>query len=290
MRSGPWLWLLPLTVLLLVFVAYPFLEIIRLSFTNAQLGSDTQDYTFANYIRLLNDSSLGGSLGVTLTFATSSVVLQLLAGLTIAIVLYEAERRRIRGTVFVRTIVLASWAVPGVVVGIVWLLLLQESESGVINFMLSGLGMNEPVAFLSDPNVALVSAVAASVWRGTAMSMIFCYAGLQTIPEDVREAAAMDGASWWQVLVRIVIPMLIPLLTLNIVVVTVETFNVFDLIMVLTGGGPGQATEVLSLRIYDLIFTQLDIGNGAAAAVLLLLIDIAFVAIFLSYRKRRTRD
>lgn len=288
-RQRTWPWFVPIIAMMVLVFAYPVIEIVRLSFTDAMLGSSEANYTLESYERMFNDPAFATSLRVTFTFAITSVVFQVLCGFAIALLLYEASRLRIRGTVIVRTIVLSAWAIPGVVVGIVWTLIYQESAAGILNHLLSPIFGVDNIPFLSDPNLALVSAIVASVWRGTAMSMIFCYAGLQTIPHELREAAAVDGASWWRHLRSVVIPLLIPILAVNVITVTVETFNTFDMMMVLTGGGPGYMTEVLALRVYNAIFDQFRMGQGAATAVVLLIIDALIIAVFLWLTNRSRR-
>jgi len=218
-----------------------------------------------------------------------STVFQLGLGLAAGLLVNGAERRGLRGTVITRTAVLTAWAIPGVIIGVIWSLLYEESESGILNYGLSLLGFSGETPFLSDPNVALTSVTVANVWRGTALSMILCYAGLKTISTDVYEAARMDGASAAQTLRRVTIPLMMPILTTTLVLVVVETFNTFDMVLSLTGGGPGDATEVLALSVYDQIFRQLNVGRGAAIAVVLMLINLVMIAIYLRLIERQER-
>lgn len=131
--------------------------------------------------------------------------------------------------------------------------------------------------------------IVANVWRGTALSMILCYAGLKTISADLYEAARVDGTSAPQALRHITIPLMMPILTTTLVLVVVETFNTFDMVLSLTGGGPGDATQVLALNIYDQIFRQLNVGRGAAMAVVLMLINVAMIAVYLRLIERQER-
>ena len=229
------------------------------------------------------------ALGVTFVFVLFSTVFQLAFGLGAALLVNGAERNGLRGTVITRTVVLTAWAVPGVIIGIIWRLLYEESESGILNYLLSVVGFSGQAPFLSDPNLALVSVIVANVWRGTALSMILCYAGLKTIPADVYEAAKIDGANSGQTLSRITIPMMLPILTTTLVLVVVETFNTFDMVLSLTGGGPGKSTEVLALGVYDQIFRQLDLGQGAAQAVALMLINLVMIVFYLRLVERQER-
>jgi multiple sugar transport system permease protein len=289
-RRRAWPWLLPLAALLVVVLVYPMLEILRLSFTDASLVSgEPYSYTVDGYRSLIRGDDFRHTLGITFVFVLASTIFQILLGFGAALLVNGAERRGVRGTVVTRTVVLTAWAVPGVIIGVIWGLLYEESQSGILNYGLSLIGFSGETPFLSDPNVALVSVIVANVWRGTALSMILCYAGLKTISADLYEAARVDGASAPQTLWRITVPMMMPILTTTLVLVVVETFNTFDMVLSLTGGGPGDATEVLALSVYDQIFRQLNVGRGAAIAVVLMLVNVAMIAVYLRLVERQER-
>jgi multiple sugar transport system permease protein len=289
-RPRAWPWILPLALLLGIVLIYPMVEIVRLSFTDSSLVSgESYEYTTDPYRSLVAGTDFRHTLGITFLFVLFSTIFQVLLGLTAALLVNGAERRGLRGTVLTRTVVLTAWAIPGVIIGVIWALLYEESRSGILNYGLSTIGFSGETPFLSDPDVALVSVTVANVWRGTALSMILCYAGLKTIPTDVYEAARVDGAAAWQTLRRVTIPMMMPILTTTLVLVVVETFNTFDMVLALTGGGPGDATEVLALSVYDQIFRQLNVGRGAAMAVVLMLINLAMIVIYLRLIERQER-
>ncbi len=287
LRESPWLWVVPLAAVLLLVLAYPLVEIIRLSFTDSSLVSG-EAYTYGTgaFRSIAKGDDFRHTLSITFLFVLFSTVFQLLFGLGAALLINAAERRGLRGTVLTRTVVLAAWAVPGVIIGVIWSLMYQENTSGIINYSLSLVGFSGNVPFLSDPTWALVSVVVANVWRGTALTMILCYAGLKTIPEEVYEASRIDGASSVQTLFRITIPSMRPILLTNLILVIVETFNTFDMVLSLTGGGPGTATEVLALGVYDQIFRQLDVGRGAAMAVVLVVINLVMIGVYLKMISR----
>jgi len=287
-RLSAWPWLAPLTAVLLLVLAYPMIDIVRLSFTDASLVSgEAYRVTTETYRSLLRGDDFLHTLQVTLIFVIFSCVFQLLLGLGAALLVNGAERRGLRGGVLTRTTMMTAWAIPGVVIGVIWSLLYQESSSGILNYGLSVLGMPGNVPFLSDPNLALTSVTVANVWRGTALSMILCYAGLKTIPDDVYEASRIDGANAIQTLVRVTLPMMLAILLTNLVLVVVETFNTFDMVLSLTGGGPGAATQVLALGVYDQIFRQLNVGRGTAMAVVLMLINLVMIAFYLRLAERQ---
>jgi multiple sugar transport system permease protein len=275
LTERPLVWLLPLAVLLLATYVYPAIDVIRYSFTNATLLAPTYDYTLASYEAVTRNPDLSGILRVTFTFVAASVLLQLVLGLLVAMALHRGVKRGLHGVAVVRVIVLASWIVPGVAGGIVWQLILNEASYGFLNGILRAAAL-PPVAWLSDPDLAIWSAVLANVWRGTAFSMILLYAGLVVIPASLYEAAEVDGANALQQFWYITLPQLRPILLINTILISIFTLNTFDLILPLTGGGPGRATEVLALYAYNTVFRNFDLSNGAVLAVLLLAISIAF--------------
>ena len=268
--KGPLFWLLPLILVLGIFYLYPLFSIFRLSFTNTNLTVSSYQYTLKSYLDIFTSRDFRYVLfRTTFIFVIVGIGLQLILGFTIALVL----NKHLLGSTTVRTIVLSAWVLPGVVIGIVWRILLDESNSGILTYFFSEvLGTGAP-AFLSRPNLALASVIMADTWRGTAFSMILQYAGLQRIPTQLYEAAKIDGASSWQQLLFITLPQLRPVLFINIVLITIYGFNTFDMLMALTGGGPGLSTEVLSLHIYRVIFQFSRLGRGAAAAVVMLAIN-----------------
>lgn len=286
-RSRAWPWILPLGLVLALVLIYPIVEIVRLSFTDSTLVTgEPYRYTLDSYASLVRGDDFRHSLQITFVFVLASTVFQVLLGLGAALLVNGAERRGVRGTVLTRTVVLTAWAIPGVIIGVIWGLLYTESTSGILNHLLSMVGGSGTIPFLSDPDLALVSVIVANVWRGTALSMILCYAGLKTIPADVYEAARVDGATAWQQLRKVTLPLMMPVLTTTLVLIVVETFNTFDMVLSLTGGGPGDSTEVLALGVYDQIFRQLNVGRGAAMAVVLMLINLAMIVLYLRLIKR----
>ena len=279
--SGPlpvW-WLLPQALLLAAFYGYPLLDVVRLSFTNANLLEPGYRYTLGSYLSVLHRPEFYDTARVTAIFVFTSIAGQLVLGFLIALLIHSGVRRQVAGTVATRTIVLAAWAIPGVLIGVIWRTLLNEGSYGIVNSLLSRTPLGS-VRFLSDPQLALVSVIVANIWRGTAFSMILQYAGLQMIPNEVYEAAQVDGAGPLQQMLRVTLPMMRPILFINLVLITVATFNTFDMVLALTGGGPGRSTEVIALSVYNTIFNQFSLGRGAAIAVILLLINLAMVILY----------
>jgi multiple sugar transport system substrate-binding protein len=277
-RAGVVLWLLPAVALVSVVLIYPMLDLVRLSLTDATVAGTRYAYTLESYRALLTDGSFYGMVGVTAIFVTGSVILQLTIGFAIAWLIDAGRRRRVPGTLIARVAVVSAWVIPGVLAGVLWKILLIENRSGIINYYLAQAGLG-PLPLISSPSLALASVVAANVWRGCAFSMILLYAGLQRIPRELHEAADLEGVSAWQRLHWLLIPQLAPVIALNLVLITIASFNTFDLIIPLTGGGPARRTEVISLFMYRLGFFDLQAGRAAAVAVVMLLVNLSLAAI-----------
>lgn len=281
-EGGPWPWLAPLLLFIALFYLYPLVEVIRLSFTNAGAATQSYEYSLASYGAILTSPDVRSMLVVTAIFVAFSVAGQLLVGLAVAALLIEGERLRLPGATFVRSVVLVGWVLPGVVIGIIWKLLLDETGSGILASTAAALGIRN-VTFLSAAGPALFWVTLANIWRGTAFSMLMQYAGMKTIPRELYEAARIDGAGYWQQFRFITLPSLRRVVMINLILITLSTLNTFDMIMPLTGGGPGRATEVIALYIYSAVFVEFSLGRAAATAVLLMLIAIALMLVYFRF-------
>jgi multiple sugar transport system permease protein len=275
----PVVWLFPLALLLCLSYLYPAAEVGRFSFTDATLLKPEYEYTLSSYQAVFGNPDLLGILRTTMIFVVASVALQLTLGLLIALALYRGTQRGLWGVPFLRIAILASWIVPGIASGIVWRLLFSEASYGFFTGLLRSMGLR-PVLWLSDPDLAVWSAVLANVWRGTAFSMILLYAGLLVIPRSLYEAAAVDGAGGLKQFWHITLPQLRPIILIDTILISIFTLNTFDLILPLTGGGPGRATEVLALYAYNTVFRNFDLSNGSVIAVVLLSVSLAFTVLY----------
>jgi len=280
-------WLLPLVLVCIGVFVIPVFQIVQLSFTDATLLKAGSSFSLTSYSNLLTNPDFASIIGVTLSFVVASVFLQVVLGFLIALYLDYGNTQGLHGLLIVRTAVLAAWAIPGVVIGIVWKMMFSEMDSGLITALCKLVIPGARLQFLSSPSAALVSSIIANTWRGTAYSMILLYAGLMSFPKDLNEAAAIDGANAMRRLFQIKIPVLAPLVLICILLVTVQTFNTFDMLMALTGGGPGRSTEVIALNIYKTIFTEFDLGRGSAAAVMLLLINIGMTGVYFRFLREK---
>ena len=287
LAERPLVWLAPLALLLLVSYVYPALDVVRYSFTDATLLNPKFAYTMQSYGNITENRDLPIILQKTLIFVAASVISQLFFGLLVAMALHRGTKRGLPGATFIRIVILSAWIVPGVSAGIVWQLMFSEASYGFINGVLRLVGLRG-VAWLSDPSIAIWSTVLANVWRGTAFSMILLYAGLVVIPASLYEAASVDGATAFRQFLHITLPQLRPILLVNTILISIFTLNSFDLILPLTGGGPGRATEVFSLYTYNTVFRNFDLSNGAVLAVLLLAISLAFTFFYVRLLPKET--
>lgn len=234
--------------------------------------------TFAgtnNYQRALTDDAFWHSLGISVQFTGACVILHMLFGLCLALLLNEIRFAKTA----LRVAFLTPWMVAPAVGATIWLWLL-EPQFGVVNYLLASNGViDAPLAWLGTPALAFMSVVAVDVWRGVPFVMLLILAGLQTIPRDQYEAAAMDGAGAWQRFRHITLPNLRYLLVVASTLDIINTIRHYDIIGVMTAGGPAGATEVLPVLLYNTAFRGNRFGEAAAIGVLLLLIVLAF-AIF----------
>jgi ABC-type sugar transport system permease subunit/ABC-type glycerol-3-phosphate transport system substrate-binding protein len=288
-NAGIAAWLCPALALVTVILIYPMLDLLRLSLTDATVAGTRYAYTTSSYRTLIGDPAFYGMIAVTVAFVGASVVLQLTLGFAVAWLIDAARRRRARGTLAARVAVVSAWVMPGVLAGVLWKILLIENRSGIVNYYLSLLKLG-PLPLISSPVLALASVVVANVWRGCAFSMILLYAGMHRVPRELHEAADLEGASAWQRLRWLLVPQLAPVVALNLVLITIASFNTFDLIIPLTGGGPARRTEVISLFMYRLGFFDLEAGRAAAAAVVMLIVNLVLAAVASRLMSRRAEQ
>lgn len=279
-RATPWGWLAPVLGVLCAFYIVPVADVVRLSFTDASLLRGATGYGLDSFRAVLRSGELSTILRNTLVFTGATVVALMAFGLGVALLMVRGERRGLWGMGVLRVIILAAWVIPGIANGLIWQMLFSEAPFGALNSILRLAGI-APVAWLSDPGNAMMSAVIATVWQGTAFSMIVLYAARRAVDPALYEAAQVDGAGPWAQFIHITLPQMRGALMVNAVIVTIQTLNSFDAILSLTGGGPGRATEVLSLHIFSRVFTNFDLAGGSVLALMLVAISMMLTLVYL---------
>ncbi len=274
--------LIPSWILLLIFFVGPVILTFIFSFTNLALtgveASQLRFIGFENFTRMFNDPDFQVSVIRTLVFVIFSAVIgQCFLGFLVAFMMREKNKgfRRVIGL-----IIIAAWVTPEVVVSFCWVAFL--GDSGTANWLL-GLFNIAPVAWLFT--FPMISVVIANIWRGTAFSMMVFQSALDDIPKEVEEAAVMDGASRWQVILKITIPMVKGTIATNLMLVTLQTLGVFTLIYTMTGGGPGNQTATLPVFMYKQAFVSYQLGYGTAISLVLLLIGAIASMIYIKLLK-----
>lgn len=260
-----WLLVLPSLIVVFAVAIYPLFETFRLSFTNTRLAStrEVRNVGWDNYRRLLEDDQWWNSLQNTLIFTVASVSLEAILGMVVALTIHS----QFKGRGLVRTSMLVPWAIPTVVSSLLWNWMLND-RFGVVNSLFVRAGLMDEgrnFAWVANPSTALGAVVAVDVWKTTPFMALLLLAGLQIIPEDVYEAAHVDGASKWQQFWQMTLPLVKPALLVALIFRTMDSFRVFDLIFVLKGA----ATETMTVAIYtqQLLIQSNRLGSGSAAAV-----------------------
>ncbi|MEO1374961.1 MAG: sugar ABC transporter permease [Cyanobacteria bacterium J06635_10] len=277
-QKTAWILLIPALLLLLLVFGYPITRAFWLSLFTQNLGTQLQPVFSGldNYGRMVGDGRFWQSFLVTTIFTSASVISELLLGLIIALVLNQ----QFFGRGLVRTTAILPWALPTALIGLAWAWIFND-QYGVANDILLRLGLIKTgINWLGEPTLATIAVIVADVWKTTPFISILLLAGLQSISADLYEAHSIDGATPWQSFRQITLPLLIPQILIAVLFRFAQAFGIFDLISVMTGGGPGGATEVVSLYIYSTIMRYLDFGYGAALVVVtfMLLIFAVFIA------------
>ena len=267
-RTGYALLLPALAVMSLVAI-YPILGSFWLSLRHRVLPFGIDSFIGLDHFKLLVQTPrFWNSLGVTCYFAVVSVTLEVALGVGIALLL----ARKFRGVGWIRAVILLPWAIPTAVTAKMWDWMYQP-ELGVLNYLLRLTGLSaEPVNWLGTPSLAIHAAIVADVWKTTPFVVILILAGLAMIPHDVYRAAALDGASSWQTFRHVTVPLVRPILTVVVLFRMIDALRAFDLLYVLTGGGPADTTETLSIYAYKMLFQTLQFGYGSAIGVVMFLL------------------
>lgn len=265
----------------LVFYLYPMIRGVQISFTDWDLITPAHWVGIDNYLKLLHDEYFGQAILITVIYVVVNISTQTIAGLAIAVLM-----QRITQSTVVRALLLVPWLVPNVTVAVITLFVLDPNV-GLINHVLQYLGVG-PIAFYGSPELAIYTVALVNSWRNMGYTALLIFAGIQTVPAMVYEAAEIDGASVWRTFRSITLPLIRPILVMVIVVSMIGSFQIFDTVAVATKGGPVGSTRVIYFYIYEKAFQEGQMGYAAAMAVVLLL--IIMVMTFIQMRVSRAAD
>lgn len=279
LRRMPYWLLSPAVLATLIVVFYPMLQagITSLYYEILWKPKATRFIGLDNFIAIARDPVFWASLGRTALWIGITVPLQLALGFVTALLLNQQFRWR----TLARSLILIPWALPSVVIGLMWSWI-YHPQVGLLNDLLLRVGMlNSAIPWLADPDTALYSIITALVWQGFPFFAIMILAGLQTIPANLYEAAAIDGATTWQQFVEITLPGLKSVLVTAVMLRIIWVANSMDVIYVMTGGGPGYATHTLPLYAFKRTYSSMDFGYGSALAVTFALLLLGFIVLYL---------
>ena len=268
--------LLPAVIVLAVLTVYPVANLLRMSLSTIEFAQGTDVWTWTpmrNLAMLAGDEVLRPALRNTFVFVIVSVADEMVLGLALALVVAELGR----GKGWVRTALILPILVPPVAIGSVWKLM-YNYDFGIFNQALVALGAS-PVNWLGSPSLALMSVIVVDVWHWVPFVFLILFAAVEGLPVDVLEAARIDGASRWQMIRRVQIPLLRPAIVVALLFRSILAFKVFDEVYLLTSGGPGTATELVNLHLYKVFFEQNQLGYGALLSLAIIAAIVAFLLV-----------
>lgn len=274
----------PALVLLVLFVVWPIITAVQMSLYRWRGFGPMVDFVgLANYVSVLTNQVFTDALVHNLIIIVGSIVLQLPLGLAIALLL----NRRMWGQGLLRTIIFVPYVLAEVIAGVVWFQLLQP-QYGVIDTILDAIGLaGPPQGFLGTPDLALGTVLVVLTWKYLGLAVILFLAGLQGVPEELYEAAALDGASWWQVQRRITIPLLGPTVRTWAFLSMIGSLQLFDMVWILTRGGPANATTTMATFLIDQGTRSQNFGIAGAASVVLFVVALVIAVAYQQLVLRR---
>jgi multiple sugar transport system permease protein len=269
--------IVPPVALLGALVAYPLANAVYLSFTKSSFINPEPDFAgLQNYTAILTSDTFLTVLKNSLIWTVAVVAAQFVLGLASAILLSQ----KFKGRLALRSLVILPWIMPGVIAGVLWKLL-YDPYLGPVNAIAGALGVEGNPAWLGQASTALAAVVIAAIWKGFPLSTIMYMAAYQGVPNELREAARSDGANAWQVFRHVTLPAMAPTIRTTVLLTTVWTFNYFDLVYVMTAGGPGTATEIFPTYIYREAFQNVRYGFAGAYGVISVVLLSIFTVVYL---------
>ena len=267
---APYFFVLPAAVVMLAGLAYPVFDALYLSFYDWHIGTQFADAPFvglSHYMRMLGDEDVRESLWVTIRFGFITISIEMVLGTALALLL----EKPLKGASVFRTIFILPLMVSPVVVGLIWRYLF-DVRVGWINYYLGAWFGIEPQVWLGDQQLAFFAIVFTDIWQWTPFIFIIVIAGLQALPREVLEASTIDGVNWWQQIFLVKLPMIRSILLIALLMRLIDVFRALEVMYIMTGGGPGRATELLSLHIYNRAFDAQQLGYASTISVLLIVI------------------
>ncbi|WP_439271969.1 carbohydrate ABC transporter permease [Pseudochrobactrum sp. HB0163] len=282
-----WLMMLPLLIIMIAIIGWPMADTVRLSFTDARLvGTSGQYVGFDNYTRLLSGNNFQRALSATLVFSLISVSLEMIIGVLAALLLNQ----QFYGRTLLRALMILPWALPTVVNATLWRLI-YNPEYGALNALLTQTGLTESYrSFLGEPGMAMAAIILADIWKNFPLVALIALAALQAVPRDINAAALVDGASPWKRFRIVTLPYLVGPLMVALVLRTIEAFKVFDIIWVMTRGGPANSTRTLSILVYQEAFSFQRAGSGASLALIITLFVSLLVLVYTMLLRKSGRS
>lgn len=278
----PFLFLVPGLIILGAFIFYPMLHAIWLSFTNYNIVNDAEFIGLENYQALFEDPLFWKVLGQTLLY----LIIVVPALVVLPIFLAILVNKQIKGIGFFRSAYYIPVVTSMVVVGIAWKWV--YADQGVLNYILDSLGViSAPVNWLTSTSTSIFAVMIVTIWKGLGYYMVIYLAGLQSIPDDLYEAADIDGASKWKQIWHITVPLLMPSIMIVTIMSSISAMKVFEEIYVMTGGGPLNSSKTLVFYIYQEAFEKLQMGYASAAGVVLFLITLIFSIINIKFMNKK---
>ena len=268
--------LLPAVLLFVVLTLYPLVNLVRMSVSTIEFAQGTEIWKFtpaANFAQLLADEVLRAALVNTVVFVVVSVAVEMVVGLALAIAVAGLGR----GKRWVRTVLILPILVPPVAIGSMWKLM-YNYDFGIFNQTLTAVGL-APVNWLGSTSLALASVIVVDIWHWVPFVFLILFAAVEGLPVDLLEAARVDGATRWQVVWRVMIPLLRPAIVVAFLFRTILAFKVFDEVFLLTSGGPGTSTELINLHLYKVFFEQNQLGYGALLSLAVIAAIVAFLLV-----------
>ncbi|WP_299875539.1 carbohydrate ABC transporter permease [uncultured Sulfitobacter sp.] len=281
-RMTPYLFLAPAGLVLLIALFYPICYMIYASFLDwnpSQRIGEADWVGIRNYVKLFSDDAFRESMWVTIKFAAVVVTLEMIIGVGLALLL----DRNIRGMSVLRTLFILPMMIAPIVVGLMWRYMYHPTV-GIFNQTLTSWGF-EPIPWLSDGSWAFASIIIADVWQWTPFIFILSLAALQSLPSSAIEASKIDGATGWQQIIYIKLPLMLPVLIVTLLLRLIDSFKVLEVILVMTNGGPGLSTEILSIRINRTASEFRELGEAAAMSNLLLIVLLILTFAMFIYNK-----